>query len=465
MKKYLIRFFGFLLLTFVVTSCAGRKVYERPQVIDEKLFRTENVPSDSLSSAVVSWKEIFTDEILQRHIQKALSNNLDIRVALRNVESAQATLRQNKHLFFPTLSTSASYTRATASSNGSPLVQGRTYSDLWNLTGNVSWEADIWGKLNAQNKAAYASFWATASAHKAITSEVVATLAITYYQLLMYDKQHKILEETIALRNQSWQTTQSLKEAGSTTEVAVQQTEALLYNAQSQLIIVRNNIWALENTICVLLGEEPHFVERTSLENQQFPTNFKQGYAINLLENRPDVMRAEYNLMNAFELTNVARAGLYPSFRLTAQGGFSSLEFENWFSAQSIFANLVGSLTQPIFNQRQIRTQYETRKIAQEIALETFKKTILTAGKEVSDAMQNFSSQDVFISLKIKEVEAYRKATDYSKELFNSGMANYLEVITAEVNRLNAELNLANAQFIKMQYGITLYKALGGGWR
>lgn len=245
----------------------------------------------------------------------------------------------------------------------------------------------------------------------------------------------------------------------------MQQTEALLYNAQSQLIIVRNNIWALENTICVLLGEEPHFVERTSLENQQFPTNFKQGYAINLLENRPDVMRAEYNLMNAFELTNVARAGFYPSFRLTAQGGFSSLEFENWFSAQSIFANLVGSLTQPIFNQRQIRTQYETRKIAQEIALETFKKTILTAGKEVSDAMQNFSSQDVFISLKIKEVEAYRKATDYSKELFNSGMANYLEVITAEVNRLNAELNLANAQFTKMQYGITLYKALGGGWR
>lgn len=465
MKKYLIRFFGFLLLTSVVTSCAGRKVYERPQVIDEKLFRTENVPIDSLSSAVVSWKEIFTDEILQRHIQKALSNNLDIRVALRNVESAQATLRQNKHLFFPTLSTSASYTRATASPNGSPLVQGRTYSDLWNLTGNVSWEADIWGKLNAQNKAAYASFLATASAHKAITSEVVATLAIAYYQLLMYDKQHKILEETIALRNQSWQTTQSLKEAGSTTEVAVQQTEALLYNAQSQLIIVRNNIWALENTICVLLGEEPHFVERTSLENQQFPTNFKQGYAINLLENRPDVMRAEYNLMNAFELTNVARAGFYPSFRLTAQGGFSSLEFENWFSAQSIFANLVGSLTQPIFNQRQIRTQYETRKIAQEIALETFKKTILSAGKEVSDAMQNFSSQDVFISLKIKEVEAYRKATDYSKELFNSGMANYLEVITAEVNRLNAELNLANAQFTKMQYGITLYKALGGGWR
>ena len=120
---------------------------------------------------------------------------------------------------------------------------------------------------------------------------------------------------------------------------------------------------------------------------------------------------------------------------------------------------------QPILNSREIRTQYEVQKAAQETALLNFKKAILSAGKEVSDAMYQFKSQDEFIQLKTKEMEAYQKATDFSKQLFDSGMVNYLEVITAEVNRLNAELSVANAQFTRMQYGITLYKALGGGWK
>lgn len=449
----------------LLTSCAARKSYERPQVIDSKLFRSENISADSLSSAVVSWKNIFTDQVLQQHISKALTSNLDIRVAMQNVASAQAYLKQSKSAFLPSVSASGSYTHSTASLNANPLQRERTYNDLWDLTANASWEADIWGKLNAQAKASYASYLATTSAHQAVQSEVVATLATAYYQLLMYDKQYKILQETIKLREASLQTTQALKDAGITTEVAVQQTQALLYNAQSQLVTIKNAIWALENSIAVLLAESPQAIERTSLEEQQFPTDFKQGYAISLLENRPDVKRAEYNLINAFELTNVARAGFYPSFTLTARAGITSTDIEQWFSVKSIFANFIAGLTQPILNRRQVRTQYEVSEANRQIALLGFQKILLTAGKEVSDAMQNFTSQDAFIHLKQKEMEAYQKATDYSKELFNSGMASYLEVITAEVNRLNAELALANAQFMRMQYGISLYKALGGGWR
>ena len=122
-------------------------------------------------------------------------------------------------------------------------------------------------------------------------------------------------------------------------------------------------------------------------------------------------------------------------------------------------------MAQPILNRRQIRTQYEVQKIAQETALLNFKKTLLSAGKEVADAMQQFSSQTDYIALKTQEMKAYQQATDYSQKLFDSGMINYLEIITAEVNRLNAELSVAEAQFTRMQYGITLYKALGGGWR
>lgn len=465
MNRIIYKSFAVAFIALTLTACAGRKAYERPNVIDEKLFRADQVPADSLSSANVSWRNIFTDATLQGYINKALSNNLDVRVAMQNVASAQAYLKQSKAAQLPTLSVGANYTRSTNSINAMGGVGERTYGNLWDLTGAASWEADIWGKLSAQRRASYASYLATVEAQKAVQSEVVATLATAYYQLLMLDEQKKVLEQTIDFRQKSLETTKSLKEAGSTTEVATKQIEALVYNAQAQLVTIGNSIWALENTICVLLGEEPHAIERTTLAEQQFPTEFKQGYAAKLLQNRPDVARAELSLRNAFELTNVARAAFYPTLTLSARGGISSTELDTWISAKSIFANFVAGLAQPILNRRQIRTQYEVQQIAQETALLNFKKVILSAGKEVADAMQNFSTQTEFIELKTKEMKAYQEATDYSKQLFDSGMVNYLEVITAEVNRLNAELSVANAQFTRMQYGITLYKALGGGWR
>ena len=465
MNRIIYKGFAVVFVALTLTACAGRKAYERPNVIDEKLFRADQVPADSLSSANVSWRNIFTDATLQGHINKALSNNLDVRVAMQNVASAQAYLKQSKAAQLPTLSVGANYTRSTNSINAMGGMGERTYNNLWDITGAASWETDIWGKLSAQRRASYASYLATVEAQKAVQSEVVATLATAYYQLLMLDEQKKVLEQTIDFRQKSLETTKSLKEAGSTTEVATKQIEALVYNAQAQLVTIGNSIWALENTICVLLGEEPHAIERTTLADQQFPTEFKQGYAAKLLQNRPDVARAELSLRNAFELTNVARAAFYPTLTLSARGGISSTELDTWISAKSIFANFVAGLAQPILNRRQIRTQYEVQQIAQETALLNFKKAVLSAGKEVSDAMQNFSTQTEFIELKTKEMKAYQEATDYSKQLFDSGMVNYLEVITAEVNRLNAELSVANAQFTRMQYGITLYKALGGGWR
>ena len=465
MNRIIYKGFAAAFIALTLTACAGRKVYECPNVIDEKLFRADQVPADSLSSANVSWRDIFTDATLQGHINKALSNNLDVRVAMQNVASAQAYLKQSKAAQLPTLSVGANYTRSTNSINAMGGMGERMYNNLWDLTGAASWETDIWGKLSAQRRASYASYLATVEAQKAVQSEVVATLATAYYQLLMLDEQKKVLEQTIDFRQKSLETTKSLKEAGSTTEVATKQIEALVYNAQAQLVTIANSIWALENTICVLLGEEPHAIERTTLAEQQFPTEFKQGYAAKLLQNRPDVARAELSLRNAFELTNVARAAFYPTLTLSARGGISSTELDTWISAKSIFANFVAGLAQPILNRRQIRTQYEVQQIAQETALLNFKKVILSAGKEVADAMQNFSTQTEFIELKTKEMKAYQEATDYSKQLFDSGMVNYLEVITAEVNRLKAELSVANAQFTRMQYGITLYKALGGGWR
>ena len=449
----------------LLTACVMPKKQDYiPEGVSEKLFRTE-FPADSLSSAAVSWRDIFTDPLLQQYIGKALTNNLDVKVALQSLQSAQAYLKQSKAANIPTLSIGANYTRSTSSINAMGGVGERSYANLWDITGTASWEVDIWNKLSAQKRAQKASYLATLQAQKAVQSEVVATLATAYYQLLMLDEQKRVLEQTIDFRQKSLQTTQHLKEAGAATEVAVKQIEALVYNAQAQLITINNSVWALENTICVLLAEEPHNIERSNLSAQQFPTDFKQGYPVKLLENRPDVARAVFNFCNAFELTNAVRANFYPSLTLSARGGLSSTDLYTWFSAQSIFANLVAGLAQPILNKRQIRTQYEVQRANQEIALLNLKKALLSAGKEVSDAMHNFLAQEEYVQLKTKEMKAYQQATDFSKQLFDSGMVNYLEIITAEVNRLNAELSVAEAQFARMQYGISLYKALGGGWR
>jgi len=189
------------------------------------------------------------------------------------------------------------------------------------------------------------------------------------------------------------------------------------------------------------------------------------GFPANLLSNRPDVMQAEFNLINAFELTNAARAQFYPALRLTGSGGVQSVDIDHLFSVNSLFANVVGGLAQPILNRRQIKTNYEVSQANKETAYLNFRKAVLNAGKEVSDAIKVFSVQDSFIDLKKKELDSYKKSVDFSQELVNYGMANYLEVLNASVNSLNAELNISNAEYSKMKAAVDLYQALGGGWK
>jgi NodT family efflux transporter outer membrane factor (OMF) lipoprotein len=457
-----------VLTALVITSCHVRQEYERPAaVVDEKLFRTDMLPQDSTSTANVSWKEIFTDPVLQKHISKALENNLDIRIALQNIRSAEAYLRQSKAAYQPTLTVGPGYTFQTQSLNTQfgQIIGERRYVNQFDITGSIAWEADLWGKLKAQEKAQLATYLGNVAAHQAVKSDLVASIASSYYQLLTLDDQKKIIQETIKIRENNLETTKALKVAGTLTEVAVQQSQALVYNAQSLLIDIDTQIQQLENTMSLLMGEPSQSIERSTLESQRLPENFALGYPANLLANRPDVMQAEFNLMNAFELTNSAKAQFYPTLKLTGSGGLQSVDIDHLFSVNSLFASLIGGLAQPILNKRQIKTNYEVSLANKETAYLNFRKTVLTAGKEVSDAIRVFSVQDSFIALKQKELDSYQKSVDYSQELVNYGMANYLEVLNASVNSLNAELNISNAEYSKMKAAVDLYRALGGGWK
>ena len=203
------------------------------------------------------------------------------------------------------------------------------------------------------------------------------------------------------------------------------------------------------------------------MDDQTISVDLNTGFAAQLLRNRPDVMVAEYGLMNAFELRNVARSNFYPSIGISASAGLESISFDNWFNTNSIFSNLVGNLTQPLFNKRKIRTQHEVAKSQQQEATYNFKKALLVAGKEVSDALYTYQVEKEKYGIRKQELQALTEAVSFSEELLNSGYANttYLEVLTARSNALSSEINTIDSKFKQLNAIVELYLALGGGWK
>ncbi|SDR89354.1 efflux transporter outer membrane subunit [Christiangramia echinicola] len=453
---------GFAIIS--LQSCFVAKDYEQPKVVKEENYRTDNIEQDTLNMANVSWREMFTDPVLQEYIESGLENNIDIRIALQQIIAADAYVKQGKAGYLPTLNGDATFTHQELSENSQ---FGSLFSSVnqYQLSADLSWEADIWGKIRSQKRAFDASYLQTIAAHQAVKTRLIASIASTYYQLLALDEQIRITEETVNTREKSLDATKALKEAGNLTEVGVKQTEAQYYTAKGILIDLKNEERLLENTLSILMGQAPMQIERTNLDEQEITTELNTGVPVQLLRNRPDVIAAEYELMNAFELTNVARGNFYPSLTLSATGGLQALEAEDLFSVNSLFATVIGGLAQPILNGRRIRTEFEVSEAQQEQARLEFRRTILTASKEVSDALYSYDAATQKIEVKQKEFEAYNLATNYSEELLLNGLANYLEVLTARENALNSSLDLSNARFNQLKAVVDLYEALGGGWK
>ena len=455
-----------LLLAFTLQSCFVAKNYDRPDLHEiDRLYRTDHVATDSALTAALSWKELFTDPLLSEYIEEGLQNNLDIRIALQQIAAAESYMKQGKMGYLPSLDAQASMTHQELAPNSQ---FGSFFSgsiEQFELTGNLSWEADIWGKIRSNQRATQASYLQSMAAHQAVKTRLISQIASNYYLLLALDQQHKITEETIENRKKSLQTIQALKEAGNVTQVAVDQTAAQLYNAQALLIDIEKNIFRTENAFAILLGKPATHIDRSYLGNQTLTRDLNIGLPAHLLANRPDVLAAEFRLMNTFELTNVAKSSFYPSLTLTGTGGLQSLEFKEWFSSGSLFATLVGGITQPIFNKRRIRTQYEVAKAQQEESLLNFKKTLLTAGQEVSNALYEYEAETKKYEFRQNEVESLRKAELNSEILLNNGFGTYLDLLTARQNALNAELNTIDNKLQQLQAVVELYRALGGGWK
>ncbi len=454
-------------MVFLAQSCFVAKNYERPEEIEaqaQNMYRTDSLPADSISMADVSWREFFTDPVLTGHIEKALANNIDVRIAMQRIASAEAYLKQGKAGFLPSVNVTLqnSYQETSANSQFGGFFNTLSQNQL---SATASWEADVWGKIRSQKRAFGASYLQSVAAHQAVKTRLISNVAISYYQLLSLDEQIEVTDTTRQTRKRSLETTKALKEAGSLTEVAVQQTEAQLYTAQAILVNLKNQRRQLENAFSILLGEVPHTIERSSLEDQEIKVEPKTGYALQVLENRPDVRAAEMQLVNTFELTNVARASLYPSLNISATYGFQSLSGNPLITPESIFLQVVSSLSGPLFQRRMLKTQYEVAQANQQQAVLNFRKSLLEAGQEVSDALSELQAANEIADIRAREVNAYLKASAYAQELLNNGLANYLEVLTARQNALSSQLLLIQNRQAQLSALVNLYTALGGGWK
>ena len=453
-----------VLVAFVMQSCFTAKTYERPEVQTDNLYRMETVSTDTTSLGDLAWNNLFTDAQLQQYINQGLQNNLDIRMAMQNIAASEAYMKQGKAGYFPSIGLGADWTHQELSKNSQfgALLQDRS-TDQYQLTASLSWEADIWGKIRSNKRATGASYLQTVAAKQAVQTQLIANIAKTYFQLMTLDAQLQLVDSTLTNRSESVEVIKALKEAGNVTEVGVKQTEAQLYTTQLIKEDLKNSIVILENAFNILLGEGPKNVTRSTLDAQSISADVRTGIPAMLLRKRPDVIAAEYNLMSNFEMTNVARSEFYPSLKITATGGLQSIDLKEWFNANSLFANVVTGLTQPLFNKRQIRTRFEVAKANQEKSFLEFQQTLLVAGREVSDAMQNYTNETTKLEIRKKQVASLKSAAGFSDELLEYGLVNYLEVLTAKDQALNTELKLIDNQYNQYNAIITLYRALGGG--
>lgn len=459
-----------LLVTAAVllSACSVTKKYERPSTVStDKLYR-DQASADSTTIANMPWQAVFKDPKLNILIQKGLDQNLNLKNAIENIVQARATLRQSKLAYYPTLNLDANAAhnkQSEAGLNFPPGININTLTTTYKLGLSTSWEADIWGKISSSKRAALASYLATDAAKQAVHTQLIADIANNYFLLISLDKQLEITQETLKTRIKNVETIKLLKEGAVVTGAAVVQSEANRYAAEVLIPDLKQSIRETENALNILMAQAPESIDRGTLGSQEIPENIEVGLPSQLLQNRPDVRQAEFNLRTAFEMTNVARTNFYPSLTLTASGGFSNLELKDFFT-NSVFYSLIGGLTQPLFNQGLNKARLTTAESQQVQALNNFQQSLLVAGQEVSNSLYSFQMAVEKEDSRAKQIAALVKAVDFTEQLLEySSSTNYTDVLTSQQSLLTAQLSGINDNLQKLQALVELYKALGGGWK
>lgn len=458
-----------LFLLLVLGGCKVSKDTALPIKAIPESFRNAQ-SRDTLSIADQTIKDFFKDAELRSLVDTALARNYDLQIALKNIESAQQLLKQAKLGNLPEVNlqvTGSSNRPSDNSLNGLSTSQflKTTHVEDFNANLGLRWEADIWSKIKSQKQAALASYLQTEEAKKAIQTQLVASVAQGYYRLLMMDAQIAIAKKNLALNDSTLRIIHLQFDAGQVTSLAIQQAKAQQLVAAQLIPKFEQDITIQENALRVLTGRLPGSVDRlASLERTDVLKQVPVGYPSTMVSRRPDVKSAELSLTIANAKVGVAKASLYPSLSITASAGLNSFKASNWFNMPaSLFGVVAGGITQPLLQGRQLKTQYELAKIDREKTVIQFRQSVLNAVTEVSDELVKIEKLKQQYDISKDKVNTLQQAVKNANLLFKSGMANYLEVITAQSNSLQSELELTTIKTAQLNATVELYRALGGG--
>ena len=387
-------------------------------------------------------------------IEKGLERNTNLRVAHIRVKAAEAVLMNARLSYLPSVVLTPD-----GSISG---TEGAKAIKTYNLAASASWEIDLFGKVTNAKREALAALEGSRAYRQAVETQLIATIANSYYMLLMLDRQLIISEQTLITWKETEHSIEALKRAGKSNDAAVLQAKANRLALEASVVSIRKSIRETENVLSALLADTSHDIMRGALQKQQFPDTLSAGLPIQLLANRPDVRQAEWNLAQAYYATNAARSAFYPSLTLSGSTGWTNNVGGVVVNPGSWLFSAVGSLMQPLFNKGTNIANLRQAKARQEEALLLFQQSLLDAGKEVNNALTRWQSARIRMDYVNQQIMALQEAVRKTELLMQHTSTNYLEVLTARQRLLEAELTQAQDKFEEIQGVIDLYHAVGG---
>ena len=461
MKNIIFKSFNFLIAVSLLSGCGLYNKYERPEVDTKGLVRDTVSITDTLAVADTTtfgnlpWRSVFTDSQLQALIQQGLDNNPDLLNAALNVHMVNEGLKVARLAFLPSVALSPQGTLQS--------FDGAAATKAYTLPVSASWNVDLFGNLLSVKRGAQMQLIATKDYQTVVKCNIISSIANLYYTLLMLDRQLEIVIDMEQLTKETWEKMKFMHENRvGYRSTAVQSAEAAYYQVQTQRIDILRQTREIENSISLLIGQPGQTIPRSTFADQSLPSEFSTGVGIQMLANRADVHANEMALAQCFYDIETARSRFYPSITISGTAAFTNNN--GLVNPGKWLLQAVGSLVQPIFQHGQIVAGLKVAKDKYEQAFNTWQNSVYKAGNEVSNALSSYNGYADMVVLDAKRVAVLKQnVADTRKLMESSSNTTYLEVISAQSNLLNAEINEVSDQFRKMQSVVNLYQALGGG--
>ena len=452
-----------LCLPLVIVACPVGPNFQTPPTAVPERWRDSTVSTQDSSYANLPWWQVLGDTTLQQLVRVALRENRDLRIALARVNEARAQLGIRRLELLPQINVGATLGQVNVNDSLLGLRTG-TYG-FYELSGTISWEIDLFGRLRRLNESAKAGLLATEYGRRAAIMTVVADVARVYLELRDLDQQTVLAQATVGTRRQSLDLARSRFEGGLTSELDVRQGESELARAEGRVASIRMQAAETEQELSFLLGRMPGTVPRgAALINQNFRTEIPTGLPSGLLQRRPDVHEAEQQLRASNAMIGAAIAARFPTISLTGAGGTRTDAIENLFKAGTGFWHLATNILLPIINAGRSGKQVQIERARTEAAVARYDQVVLNAFREVENGLVSLEQLQVQVGAAARQVAAARRAVAIAQDRYQGGVDSYTTLLDAQRVLSDAELGESSLQRQQRVAVVQLYRALGGGW-